>query len=364
MAASTKKSERELSPLDELETLLWFAVLAGLVALLAANDKAMLAAVGIGVLIFLASFGAGAFIGFLFGVPRVLSRESETAAPPAAPQPGVDQAAAAQPQDQGQAGAAKAIRSKLRLLSSNTNLERISDWLTTMLVGASLVELHSIGDGLLAFRLFLASSARVFPGPGGQMNAGVLPAIGPIILVFGAASGFLFMYLSTRLVLVRMFDAVERSISGEDDLPSSEQRTLRAYARADGPSLSFVGGLLSTKQKLTVGDALNLMLDLLYKGDPDRVISLGAELSGTEAVNRADYWFYLAAAFGQKMQTVPEESEEWASARDNALDCARRAVALNAAYRERLWAISDPDGHDDDLKALRNDPEFLRIVGR
>ena len=55
------------------------------------------------------------------------------------------------------------------LLNSNTNLERISDWLTTMLVGATLVQLYKINDLLVAFRDFLAKYATVFSnGHGGR----------------------------------------------------------------------------------------------------------------------------------------------------------------------------------------------------
>jgi hypothetical protein len=106
------------------------------------------------------------------------------------------------------------------------------------------------------------------------------------------------------------------------------------------------------------------MFDLLYKSDPDRIIQLGGQLSNTEAVKRPDYWFYLAAAFGQKLFGVDPASNEWLSARDNALDAARRAVALDPSYRERLWHISDAESRDNDLAQLREDPEFRRIVGR
>jgi hypothetical protein len=106
------------------------------------------------------------------------------------------------------------------------------------------------------------------------------------------------------------------------------------------------------------------MFDLLYKSDPQKVVDLGGQLTGTDAIRRADYWFYLAAAFGQLLHRLQRDTAEWTSARDNALDCARRAVSIDDSYRNRLWNISDPDSSDNDLAPLRDDPEFRRIVGR
>jgi hypothetical protein len=348
------------SPLDNLTKLLWIAAGLGLVALAGSTTAGAWAAIGIGALIFLASFASGCFFGFLFGVPRVLSRENEPApsagAASGAPR-GLSSAEAADTESRPSGPSAQ------RVLSSNTNLERISDWLTTLIVGATLVELHRINEALLQFRQFLATSALVFPTSAGGRTAGVLPAIGPVILIFGLACGFLFMYLNTRLVLVRMFQAVEILISGEK-LSSAAARTVLAFERQTTPGFSFVAQQLESKRRPTVEDALNLMFDLLYKSEPDRIIELGGQLSNTAAVKRPDYWFYLAAAFGQKLHGADRTSDEWNSARDNALDCARRAVALDASYRERLWTISNPSGPDDDLAPLRDDPEFRRIVGR
>jgi hypothetical protein len=179
------------------------------------------------------------------------------------------------------------------------------------------------------------------------------------------------MYLNTRLVLVRLFyevetllsHAIEALLSEDMKLPPAQQRAIRALDTSDEGVGNFFKRQFTATKSLTVEDALSLMFDLLYKDDPDRVIDLGAQLSTTAAVHRPDYWFYLAAAFGQKLHGLEHGSNDWQSARDNALDCARRAVAINQFYRERLWKISDPNGPDKDLAPLREDPEFRRIVG-
>nr|WP_166180984.1 hypothetical protein [Altererythrobacter segetis] len=343
--------------LDQLETLLWLGVILALIAVIAASMWGILVSAGVAVLIFLAAFTGGAFFGFLFGVPRVLSAEDRTGAV-------VPVSASDQPLegDDDAAGTAHRPAAATRLLSSNTNLERISDWLTTLIIGATLAELHNVNDALLSFRAFLTTAVNVAPA-GSPPSAGILPVIGPIILVFGAACGFLFMYLSSRLVLIRMFHTVEYLLTRQPELAASEQRTVRAVAR-EGEVSSFVDQQLGSKGKVTVEDALNLMFDLLYKDDPDQVIRLGDELGSSAARKRPDFWFYLAAAFGQKLHRTQPETPEWDAARQSALDCARRAVALSSSYKDRLWRISDPESSDNDLALLRGDPEFIKIVGR
>lgn len=348
--------------LANLGWLLIIGAAAALAAVIAADWDGLTAAVGICVLIFLAAFSVGGFFGFLFGVPRVLSGDtSPTTDARGSNSESPKGAALAAPQN---GGAAKKP-ARLRLLSSNTNLERISDWLTTMIVGATLVELHRINGALLAFRNFLDETARVFPRSGAAPTAGVVPLVGTVVLVLGATCGFLFMYLQTRLVLVLLFDAIERRISGDTKLSLTTQRAVQAFVRSGTQLGSFVGNVIDTTRRVTVQDALGLMFNLLYKDAPDEVVELGRQLRGTDAEKRADYWFYLAAAFGQKLLKIDDRnSDEWKEFRLDALDCATRAIAVDPGYRNRLWEISDPGSSDNDLSALRPDPDFRHLVGR
>ena len=96
-------------------------------------------------------------------------------------------------------------------------------------------------------------------------------------------------------------------------------------------------------------------------------IELGAQLANTVATTRPSYWFYLAAAFGQKYSAFLEQKQTGSalqSARDNALESARKAVQIDPIFKQRLLHVSDPDGVDNDLADLRNDPDFLNIVGQ
>jgi hypothetical protein len=107
------------------------------------------------------------------------------------------------------------------------------------------------------------------------------------------------------------------------------------------------------------------MFNLLYKpGGYRRVIQMSGELSRTPITKRPEYWFYLAAAFGQEMHHTEAGSSERQSARDNALDAAQRAIRIDKSFRARLREISNPNSTDNDLALLRDDPEFQKLIGR
>jgi hypothetical protein len=294
------------------------------------------AAVGIGVIIFLAAFTAGALLGFLFGIPRVLSRDVTSTS-----------------------GAVGNGDSPSRALGSNTNLERVSDWLTTLLVGVGLSQLHEINDGLTAFAGFIDAQAKVFTAADGTADAGILPAVAPPFLIAGTIVGFLLMYLYTRTSLLRVLNAVE-----QDLLTGGVRKAVQQTAgRIAGQTGNFLASQVSKSNAVSVEDALDVMFHALYRpqGYKD-VIELAGRLSQTAAVDRPQYWFYLAAAFGQQMADRGDQDPARADDRRNALDAAARAVRLDPSYKRRLLDIADPNGADRDLTPLWGDPEFLRIV--
>jgi hypothetical protein len=117
-----------------------------------------------------AATAVGAFLGFLFGIPRTL--QGNTA-------PGPDEIADYRP---------------------NTNLEQISDWLTKILVGVGLVELGRAG---LPARSLIASIGAAL---GGTAAARVTAAV---LLVVFTVWGFVASYLLTRLRAAGAFRASE-----------------------------------------------------------------------------------------------------------------------------------------------------------
>jgi hypothetical protein len=343
----------------KLLSLIGIGILAfALLALLTSLSSGWLAAIGIGGMIFLASSSVGGAFGFLFAVPRVLTQDDSIG----------DETADTE-------AATPVARLRARLLRSNTNLERISDWLTTMLVGVGLSQLGSIDPALSRFRDFLVQYANIAPAGKACATgcAGMLPTVGPMVLVFGLVMGFLFLYLYTRLILVSLFNQVEDELAKGGDLDQklqSEIATKAVVAAAqsldtnnENPALK---GLVSTDDP-SVSESLGVMFNMLYQPEKYQdVINLSGTLSVTPAIKTAEYWFLTAAAFGQKylaLKSASGSDQDLQSARDNALDCARRAVDIDASYRARIWNISDPNSIDNDLSAFRSDATFLAITG-
>jgi hypothetical protein len=293
-------------------------------------------AIGLGGLILFASASGGAALGFLFSVPRVLSSGDEKAAETGAP----------------------TDSNARRLLSSNTNLERISEWLTTMIVGVGLSQITSVAAHIEAFTAFLA--ARSTPN---------LAAAGPFILMVGVVSGFVFLYLYTRLYLSPLFLHVERLISqiGQQALPlaTEEVRSIaKELAAKDGGSvMKFIANV----DQITLDQTLHVMGALLYEeGGYQRVLKLGEDLEDTPAAEMARFWYLLAAANGQRYHNLVERSaseEEKMQARRAVLDAGRKAVTLDPSFKRRLAALTNKNTTDNDLQDFANDAEFQRLVG-
>jgi glucan phosphoethanolaminetransferase (alkaline phosphatase superfamily) len=119
-----------------------------------------------------ASTIAGAFLGFLFGIPRSLA------------------STAASLVEQSQAGTKTTV-------TPNTNLEQISDWLTKILVGVGLTQLQSLPK---IFSDLSASLAALLP----NVPAGGIVTLASIIAFLFA--GFLWAYFESRTALMPLFE--------------------------------------------------------------------------------------------------------------------------------------------------------------
>ena len=104
---------------------------------------------------------AGAVVGFLFGIPKILQSEKITS-----PQEG------------------NRIHYRQQV---NTNLEQISDWLTKIIVGLGLIELRNIPGYLRKLANLLSEGLE-------QSNQ----AFAFALIVYFSILGFLFGYLATR----------------------------------------------------------------------------------------------------------------------------------------------------------------------
>ncbi|MDF9618575.1 hypothetical protein P5705_13065 [Pseudomonas entomophila] len=143
---------------------------------------------------------SGATIGFLFGIPRsgVLYEQKDPK--------GRSNGVATLTQDHQNTG------EKGR---PNTNLEEISDWLTKILVGLSLVNLAEIKAHLVMLSRMVAASLSAAP-TNVDVSAGTALVIGFTVL------GFLCGYLYTRLFLQGAFIRSDKQLNGYDKIVASE----------------------------------------------------------------------------------------------------------------------------------------------
>jgi hypothetical protein len=157
-------------------------------------------AIGGAMLICLGSGLVGGFFGFLFGIP---SRIAADGAAPDSTAAGKDKAAAAN-------------------YALSTNLTQISDWLTKVIVGVSLVEAQNAYGGFIT--VSKTAAEWLFESRHGS------PAVLAAALAGGAVFGFLFLYLYTQLILSRLIAAAERALGVAADA-TERLRAVTATAR-------------------------------------------------------------------------------------------------------------------------------------
>ena len=105
------------------------------------------------------------------------------------------------------------------LFGVNTNLEKVSDWLTTLLIGATLVQIGSIPGWLSGLSRFIAPAV-------GVANFVVAPFV--VVFYFGLA--FLGVYLITRLYLTTALNLP--GIDGDDGIGALSETEAEAVVAA------------------------------------------------------------------------------------------------------------------------------------
>lgn len=158
-----------------------------------------------------AAAAVGALLGFIFGIPRTLDPASRAAVAGAAAQAGPSATSHA-------------------VLGANTNLERISDWLSTLLIGATLVQINDIIAWIGDLGKNLAAGAIT--------NQRLVP----ILVVYFFTLAFLGIYLITRLYLTTALTQTLSMLAGGDGV--SELGILKAKL-AGASSLSDSNDLKS-----------------------------------------------------------------------------------------------------------------------
>ncbi|WP_117193628.1 hypothetical protein [Rhizobium terrae] len=191
--ADFPKNTKDLSAKKALKFILWIILAAfAVVAAQSLQAESIPAAIK-QLTIMLSTAGAalmfGALVGFLFGIPRRLQREGVTAVAQDGQRP---------------------------IYEGNTNLEQISDWLTKLIVGVTLVEFTSIAEELGSFGKYVNNATA----RGGD------DAFAVGIIIFFFIAGFLFGYLWTRLYL-------GRALSDAEVFEKLEQKAQEATVKAE-----------------------------------------------------------------------------------------------------------------------------------
>jgi hypothetical protein len=169
---------------------------------------------------------AAMLLGFLFGIPKVLQGQNgPTPPPPATSAPGSESGAAS-----ASTSASVAIAYRQRV---NTNLEDISDWLTKIIVGVTLVQLKQLPAQFNALADQIVGNVT---SPGNHRGFGLA------MIVAFATLGFLFGYLVTRLYIQGALFRAERGLDGAED---EERERRRQVAETSSALLSQITELIA-----------------------------------------------------------------------------------------------------------------------
>ncbi len=147
--------------------------------------------VGVGVtafLLFAAAAAVGAVLGFLFGLPRARLTDQLSG------------------QDASASAASPGATGPASHYLANSNLIKVSDWLTTIVIGLGLVNL---GSAVPALRTLAAALERPL---GGAPYAG---AIGVCTLLAGCIGGFMLAYLYTSIRVRQLLEDSDRQTEAE-----------------------------------------------------------------------------------------------------------------------------------------------------
>jgi len=147
-----------------------------------------LSVISISTMIAFSSAIVGAFIGFIFGIPRTpASKDPEN-------------------------------------IAANTNLEEISDWITKIIVGVSLVQLNQIGSGIVELGHTLAN------GLGNHPTSFVF-SISTMIFYF--VGGFFLGYLWSRIYLPKILRASLEEGQLRQELSETKTKLIETKSKQD-----------------------------------------------------------------------------------------------------------------------------------
>jgi hypothetical protein len=258
----------------------------------------------------------GGVLGFLFGIPRTVeaAQAVETAR-------AVESALTREMADA--AGTPPLTRNAAQL-AANTNLERISDWLTTLLIGATLVQLTELPGW---FRR-IGEYAQTKPQE----------AIYPFALAYFFGLGFLGVYLITRLYLTSALFETLDFLTGKPEKATAEKPETAVGEKVEPAT--------AEKPPSTLEEAKDMLTRSLAGSDEEVAskLKLYAEGATLDADSRQDpalnalYARLLVRCW--KHESLPDDAR---------LKGALRAAAKDEAVRAELLQIKDTDLRTGDV---------------
>lgn len=304
---------------------------------------------------------AGGLLGFLFGMPRGFRAGPQPSNPAGAPAGGGADASGNAGQAAGKSDAEKtsaqpAAHYGQRGISAswdNDNLVEVSDWLTKIVVGVSLVQIKPILDWI--------SQVGTRIGEGVNLAAPLDQSFGVAVILVNFGIGFVVTYVYARtilsLVFATSFRATQDALSEEiEKIQASQERSERNVQSAILEVARGAGGA-------------STVLPYLYQDPPagfERAIELAQKLLQDEPHDRnGQLWGYLACAFGQKFSYSKKQglSEgELNAIADEVYKAASTALQLEPNLKGWMHALWDPNGPnavpgEDDLNGLFHDPQ-------
>lgn len=318
----------------------------------------------------------GGLLGFLFGIPRTLQ-----AGPP------LKGASASEPDVPDQSPDRASVHSASSAnYVPNTNLEQISDWLTKILVGVGLTQVHAIYGKTAEVAGFLGLTLSNGSNETGRV-------FGWSIIIFYSVSGFLLGYLWTRLYLpgaLHEADLASRALEqAEKAVQQAEQaqigvREVKARQLADAQALAAVQSQLdpspgdstvppgdlfrlldeaSSAMRTHIYGLANMSRKETWKTDKRRMeltIPVFEALVATDKENRSHlYRAQLAFALKDKQSPSPDDLRKAEEYLNQAIKIRGDAAFAGLAFYEFNRAICSIR-LDDDYRAGRKTPAQKR----
>lgn len=304
---------------------------------------------GVGILVAGAAMLSGFLLGFIFAIPRVGGKEGRT---------GTAQRDGAQALDSGE---------QQDSVPFNANLVEISDWLTKIIVGVGLVELHAIPGKLGELSYYLAPGLLPAPCAGGTPCTEPLicgQVAGLAILIFYFALGFLRGYVWTMIYF-------QRDLKGQVERLKKEKYIWRRNAKENPLWFILAEGSINAGQ---LDDAM-ASIDEALENDPQNgfAVMTKARILKRQALQSdqpgRDKLLKQAIAYAdQSIALLPDKGEpaynkacyqallDVEGLKEDMLKNLKFAFRLNPALRQ---VAKD----DDDLASIRQDIDFANLIG-